>query len=155
MGDRYYLTVVCPKCKHKEEEVWYAPTCGVMDFKCPGCGYVIDLEDNSGIPAEDCANTLEGYNGVVEMKKERGKLTPDFKPITEKDLRIRKVKYLEGVPAMLSTKLGLQDNDLVIVSISVEKIVGSPSTYLRKRYCLDDVEKQLEADKNEPNKESI
>ena len=44
MGDRYILTVVCPACQHKQDEVYYAPTCGFKDWKC-SCGHVVNLEE--------------------------------------------------------------------------------------------------------------
>lgn len=55
MGDRYLLTVICPKCRAVEKEVYYAPTCGFVDWKCK-CGYVVDLEKYSGISYEDASN---------------------------------------------------------------------------------------------------
>ncbi len=38
MGDRFYLSLVCPYCGKEEDEVWYAPTCGDCDTNtCPSC----------------------------------------------------------------------------------------------------------------------
>lgn len=56
MGDRYVITVICPKCGHKEPEVYYAPTCGFTDCKCNKCGELINLEEYTGISYEDCSN---------------------------------------------------------------------------------------------------
>jgi len=69
MGDRYDLIVTC-ECGEKDNEVWYAPTCGCMTWKCLKCGKVIDLEEYSGIDAEGCANTNEGVEAVRKLKKE-------------------------------------------------------------------------------------
>ena len=44
MGDRYILTVECPKCCYKDDDVYYAPTCGFIEWICPKCGEIIDLE---------------------------------------------------------------------------------------------------------------
>ena len=55
MGDRYVLSVTCPKCGHKDDDVYYAPTCGVKAWKCL-CGHVVDLEAYSGISEADCSN---------------------------------------------------------------------------------------------------
>lgn len=55
MGDRYILTLTCPSCGEKQEDVWYAPTCGVLTFTC-GCGEVIDLAKLTGITREDASN---------------------------------------------------------------------------------------------------
>jgi transposase-like protein len=56
MGDRYFLTVLCTNCGHTEYNVYYAPTCGFVDWKCPKCGDVVDLEKYSGISYEDASN---------------------------------------------------------------------------------------------------
>jgi len=37
MGDRYTFYPDCIYCNHTNEEVWYAPTCGVYTFKCEKC----------------------------------------------------------------------------------------------------------------------
>ena len=37
MGNRYILEVSCPYCKYKEDDFWYAPTCGADSFTCPSC----------------------------------------------------------------------------------------------------------------------
>jgi len=67
MGDRYYLKVKC-KCGYIDDDVYYAPTCGFMTWKCPKCKKVIDLEQYSGIDAEGCANTEYGIKAVKELK---------------------------------------------------------------------------------------
>jgi hypothetical protein len=56
MGNRYYVDVTCPKCDTKEEEVYYAPTCGFLTWTCPSCGCVVDLEKLTGISYEDASN---------------------------------------------------------------------------------------------------
>lgn len=58
MGDRYILTVKCPKCGLVDDDVYYAPTCGFTEHKC-ACGSVIDLEEWTGISYEDCSNRDE------------------------------------------------------------------------------------------------
>ena len=69
MGNRYTLTVKC-ECGEVDEDVWYAPTCGCMIWKCPKCKKVINLEEYSGIDAEGCANTEEGAKSVRRLRKE-------------------------------------------------------------------------------------
>ena len=57
------------------------------------------------------------------------------------DIRIRKVKMLQGRAKMEAEKQGLTPNDLVIVTTSVnslpeyhvEKVEGDPVSYLLKR----------------------
>lgn len=44
--------------------------------------------------------------------------------------RIRKVKVLDGVAKVIADEHGLEPNDLVIITVSLEKIVGSPVEYL-------------------------
>jgi ribosomal protein S27E len=70
MGDRYYLKVICPYCKHhQEEDVYYAPTSGFMTHDCEKCGKTIDLEKYSGIDAESTATTEYGVRAVKSLKK--------------------------------------------------------------------------------------
>lgn len=56
MGDRYYLTVKCPKCDHTDNDIYFAPTCGFTEWTCPSCGYVIDLCEETGLTYDDCSN---------------------------------------------------------------------------------------------------
>ena len=58
MGDRYILTVTCPKCGTVNNDVYYAPTCGFLTYKC-NCDNVIDLGKYSGISCEDASNRAE------------------------------------------------------------------------------------------------
>ena len=69
MGDRYTLQVEC-KCGYKDDDVWYAPTCGFLYWTCPKCKKEIDLEKYSGIDAEGCASTEYGIAGVRQQKEE-------------------------------------------------------------------------------------
>lgn len=69
MGDRYTLPITC-KCGHKDE-AWYAPTCGFMDWTCPKCGKITDLEKYSGIEAESCASTKYGIKYIKEQRKSK------------------------------------------------------------------------------------
>ena len=83
MGDRYYLDVTCPFCKHKQDGngdemfqgVWYAPTSGFMTYDCEKCGKTIDLEKYSGIDAEGTASTDYGVEAVREQKLKKKKST--------------------------------------------------------------------------------
>jgi ribosomal protein S27E len=56
MGDRYFLTVTCKGCGITVEDVYYAPTCDFVDWECPHCGEVTDLEEYTGITYEDASN---------------------------------------------------------------------------------------------------
>jgi len=68
MGDRYFLTVICPKCGHVDDEVYYAPTCGFVDWKCP-CGHVVDLGELTGISYEDASNAT----GIAALVNDLGR----------------------------------------------------------------------------------
>ncbi len=76
MGDRYYLDVTCPFCKHEQDGngdemfmgVWYAPTSGFITHDCEKCGKTINLEEYSGIDAEGTASTEYGAKVVKELK---------------------------------------------------------------------------------------
>jgi len=52
-----------------------------------------------------------------------------------KDIRIRKVKVLQGETKVIAKKMGLSPDDLVIVTSEyhIEKIIGDPVSYLLKR----------------------
>jgi len=56
MGDRYILSLDCPNCNHVDDDVYFAPTCGFVDWKCPQCGHVIDLYEHTGMIYKDCSN---------------------------------------------------------------------------------------------------
>ena len=72
MGTRYFLGVVCPRCGAEEEDVWYAPTCGVKTFTCSHCGYVVDLEAYTGISEEEASNRLEIESAMESVSAQRG-----------------------------------------------------------------------------------
>ena len=38
MGDRYELVKSCAYCKSINDDIWFAPTCSSMTFKCKDCG---------------------------------------------------------------------------------------------------------------------
>ncbi len=59
MGDRYILEIECPKCKYYDDDVYYAPTCGYVEWKCPKCKTKVDLEKYTGISYEDASNAEE------------------------------------------------------------------------------------------------
>ena len=59
MGARYFIDCKCPKCGHYEYDVYYAPTCGFVNWACIKCGHVVDLEELTGISYDDCSNSLE------------------------------------------------------------------------------------------------
>lgn len=59
MGDRYILAVKCNKCGFEEKDVYYAPTCFFVGWKCPKCENVIDLEKYTGISYEEASNSGE------------------------------------------------------------------------------------------------
>ena len=56
MGDRYILSLNCPGCNHKDDDVYFAPTCGFEFWHCPKCGKTIDLYKHTGLTYEDCSN---------------------------------------------------------------------------------------------------
>ena len=59
MGTRYILTVTCPECGFVDNDVYFAPTCGMTDWKCPECSRVVDLYALTGITYEDASNAAE------------------------------------------------------------------------------------------------
>ena len=65
MGERYFLTVTCPKCGFTDNDVYYAPTCGFTEFVCPECEHVVDLEKLTGISYDDASNAA-GIETLIE-----------------------------------------------------------------------------------------
>ena len=59
MGDRYIIQVTCPRCDRIDWDAPYAPTCGFTHYTCEECGYIVDLEEYTGITVEDCSNAEE------------------------------------------------------------------------------------------------
>jgi len=72
MGDRYFLTVKCPKCGTTDTDVYYAPTCGFTTHKCSKCGKKIDLAKYSGISYEDCSNRAAMEKMCKDMRDKSG-----------------------------------------------------------------------------------
>ena len=74
MGDRYILTVVCPKCGYEDDDVYYAPTCGFNDWACK-CGHVVDLATYTGITEADASNrdVLQGIVDKYSKKNQHDK----------------------------------------------------------------------------------
>lgn len=69
MGTRYFITVKCPVCGYQDQDVYYAPTCGFVDWTC-GCGHVVDLEELTGISYEDASNLAEIEALCEEIREE-------------------------------------------------------------------------------------
>jgi hypothetical protein len=67
LGDRYIITVTCKECGYTDNNVYYAPTCGFTDWKCPEpeCGEIVDLEELTGISYEDASNATE-ISDIIE-----------------------------------------------------------------------------------------
>ncbi len=59
MGDRYVVEITCPNCGNMDENAWYAPTSGVVNWVCPECGYSVDMAQYTGISYEDASNAGE------------------------------------------------------------------------------------------------
>ena len=64
MGDRYFLEMTCPKCGLRDMDVYFAPTCGFVDWKCR-CGHIVDLVKYTEITAEMASNKEEIQN-IIE-----------------------------------------------------------------------------------------
>lgn len=51
---------------------------------------------------------------------------------------IRKVKYLQGMAKVVAEEHGLDPDDLVILTVSLEKVVGDPVSYLLSEFIEKD-----------------
>ena len=72
MGTRYFIQVRCPstRCDLVEDDVYYAPTCGFIEWVCPDCGLIVDLELYTGISYDDASNLTEIEALVDKIAKE-------------------------------------------------------------------------------------
>ncbi len=68
MGDRYFITIICPDCGYIEEDIYYAPTCGFVDWNCAKCRKRIDLSEYTGISREDASNRDKIEKLIADMK---------------------------------------------------------------------------------------
>jgi len=66
MGDRYFLEMTCPKCGLRDIDVYFAPTCDFVNWKCK-CGHVVDLVKYTGITAEMASNKKEIQKMIKEV----------------------------------------------------------------------------------------
>jgi len=72
MGNRYIVTVKCPKCDYTEDDVYYAPTCGSVVWGCPKCKFIVDLEVYTGISEAEASNKDELQRIVNELAQDYG-----------------------------------------------------------------------------------
>jgi len=73
MGDRYFLEVTCPRCGLRDFDVYFAPTCGFVDWKCK-CGHVVDLIKLTGITPEMASNKSAIEKAIKEVTARRESL---------------------------------------------------------------------------------
>jgi len=74
MGNRYIVTVKCPKCGLTKDDVYYAPTCGFKTWGCPRCKHVVDLALYTGISEAEASNKDEIQQILDEQAKKYSKL---------------------------------------------------------------------------------
>jgi hypothetical protein len=70
MGDRYILQIDCPKCGFFDDDVYFAPTCGIDKWQCSRCGHKVNLCLYTGISYEDASNADIIEELCREIKKE-------------------------------------------------------------------------------------
>lgn len=66
MGDRYFLTLDCPYCGSRNNDVYYAPTCNFLSHICEHCGKKFFID------SEFAAVKEEGW--TVDMDKQAFKM---------------------------------------------------------------------------------
>lgn len=69
MGTRYILTEICPKCGFIDNDVYFAPTCGITNWTCPKCKTEFDLSILTGITEADASNLTEIERVCKEMEE--------------------------------------------------------------------------------------
>ena len=45
MGTRWHLSLCCAFCGKENDDVYYAPTCGFLNFTCEYCGKENGIEE--------------------------------------------------------------------------------------------------------------
>lgn len=69
VGDRYYIEVMCPECGLRDMDVYFAPTCGFVDWECK-CGNIVDLVEYTGI-TEEMASNKEEMQSIIDTIERR------------------------------------------------------------------------------------
>ena len=72
MGDRYELTIKCPKCDTINKEVWYAPTCGSDTFNCRKCKKEFFITSNfrpKRLKDVELKDVIEGFDMTTVMAR--------------------------------------------------------------------------------------
>ena len=83
MGDRYLVTIKCPKCGYTEGDVYYAPTCGFLTWRCPKCKRMVDLAVYTGISEAEASNKekleriIAAASDKAELKRIASELAQD------------------------------------------------------------------------------
>ncbi len=67
MGTRYVLELKCEKCGRVDDDVYFAPTCGFVEWTCE-CGHTVNLYDNTGITYEESSN-VDIINDIIKERK--------------------------------------------------------------------------------------
>ncbi len=70
MGDRYIISVECPKCDEFMDDVYFAPTRDFITKACDECGHIIDLVEYTGITCEDASNADVFQEILNEVREE-------------------------------------------------------------------------------------
>jgi hypothetical protein len=72
MGTRYVLEMECEKCGVVDDDVYFAPTCGFVEWQCI-CGHVVNLSKHTGISHEEASNINVIENTIKDMEIINGK----------------------------------------------------------------------------------
>ena len=93
MGDRCEMVLGCVYCGKKNEEVYFAPTCGFLTFECDKCGkhnYI-----NSSLKAieiekatfEDVVKSFENTTNASWSKKDIHRICRDLYKVVLKCMK--------------------------------------------------------------------
>jgi len=70
MGTRYILEVECPECGFLDGDVYFAPTCGFTEWKCPKCDSVVNLVERTGVTPADASSADEMRALIASMRRQ-------------------------------------------------------------------------------------
>ena len=106
MGDRYELIKNCAYCK-TENEVWYAPTCGCMTFKCVKCkkDNFINLDFKpmkiEDVKLDDVKNAFLSTTNVSWKDDEVDRICENMYKHIKDDYQIDKIQNIEDLKERL------------------------------------------------------
>ena len=133
MGDRYFLTMICPKCDNVDNDVYFAPTCGFTEWKCK-CGNVVNLIEHTGITEEMASNKTE-IQTLVE-KLWQTKKRAEESGMTDKPIYNECMDVINELKATIVDKDSVLEARQVIMNLQDKQIAALEKTATEQDDCI-------------------